>query len=93
MKTANSGQNCQFWPKTSKLAFPGLKTAVLDVQNDPKTGVQTPVSSGNWPKLAKLASLASLEPLRVTLGYPRNPKTTLKGSYQSKHFLASGTQV
>lgn len=83
-------EKCHFSSKSAKTAQTGQFGRPKRPENGRFGGVQTPVSSGNWPKLAKTASLASLGPLRVTLGYPRNPKVTLKGSYQESHFSGSG---
>jgi hypothetical protein len=79
----------QFWPKLAKTAQTGRFGRPKRPENGRFGPQNDPVSSGNWPKVPVSALLASLGPLWVTLGYPRNPKPAYKGYHASWHFLGS----
>ena len=88
-KNVETGQKCQFWPKLAKTAQTGQFGRPKRPENGRFGPQNDPVSSGNWPKVPVSALLASLGPLWVVLGYPGNPKTTLKGYQPFRHFLGS----
>jgi hypothetical protein len=90
-KNVEFQEKCQFRSKSAKTAQTGQFGRPKRPENGRFGPQNDPVSSGNWPKVPVSTVSGRLEPLWVTLGYPRNPKVTLKGYQPFRHFLGVWT--